>query len=365
MTRQICSVTAFVVATTLMQHPVTGAKPGTARPTIVDLGTLGGGVSDGYGINNDPDDIQVVGYSTRADGFAHGFFWTAATGMIDLGSLGRSSFARAINDQGMIAGNSEGAVFENWPVVWTVSSGVWTIERLPTMTGTCRGNALGLNNGINGDSSAVVVVGDVWCGVVVGDVWSGASRAVMWRRPQGEWLIQDLGTLPGDTDSSAWGVNDTGTVVGWSISSTGINTAFRWHPNTGMVALPGLGGNTSAVAIANNGDIAGTSIDAAGNSHAVRWRAIDDAIEDLGTLGGCCSAGSGINTAGTVVGVSDVSSRGNQRANQRAFLADPGAPMTEPGGSRGQSSAHALNDFGTIAGTIFSGQPHAVIWKLQ
>ena len=130
MTRQIFSVTAFVVATTLMQHPVTGAKPGTARPTIVDLGTLGGGVSDAYGINNDPDDIQVVGYSTRADGFAHGFFWTAATGMIDLGSLGGSSFARAINNQGMIAGNSEDAVFENWPVVWTVSSGVWTIERL-------------------------------------------------------------------------------------------------------------------------------------------------------------------------------------------------------------------------------------------
>jgi hypothetical protein len=39
--------------------------------------------------------------------------------------------------------------------------------------------------------------------------------------------------------------------------------------------------------------------------------------------------------------------------------------MTEPGGSRGQSSAHALNDFGTIAGTIFNGQIHAVIWKLQ
>ena len=103
-----CSVTAFVVATTLMQHPVTGAKPGTARPTIVDLGTLGGGFSDAYGINNDPDDIQVVGHSTRADGFAHGFFWTAATRMIDLGSLGRSSYARDINNHGMIAGAQRG-----------------------------------------------------------------------------------------------------------------------------------------------------------------------------------------------------------------------------------------------------------------
>ena len=131
-----------------------------------------------------------------------------------------------------------------------------------------------------------------------------------------------------------------------------------------MVALPGLGGNTSAAAIANNGDIAGTSIDAAGNSHAVRWRAIDDAIEDLGTLGGCCSAGSGINTAGTVVGWSDVSSAVTRVISVPFSLTREHA-MTEPGGPRGQSAARALNDFGTIAGTIFSGQTHAVIWKLQ
>ena len=93
MTRQYLSVTAFVVATTLTQHPVTAAKPGAGSPTIVDLGTLGGAFSDAFGINNDPDNIQVVGYSTRADGFSHGFFWTAATKMIDLGSLGRSSDA--------------------------------------------------------------------------------------------------------------------------------------------------------------------------------------------------------------------------------------------------------------------------------
>jgi probable HAF family extracellular repeat protein len=274
MTLQFFSVTAFVVATTLMQHPVTRAKPGTAKPTIVDLGTLGGGFSDAFGINNDPDDIQVVGHSTRADGFAHGFFWTVATGMIDLGSLGRSSYATDINNHGMIAGRSEAAVLEHWAVLWTVSSGVGTIEKLSTITGNCCGSANGLNNGIDGDSSAVAVVGS-------STVWSGEAHAVMWRRAPNEWLIEDLGTLPGDMASRAHDVNDSGTVVGVSIRSTEINTAFRWHPNTGMVALPSLGGNTNAAAIGNNGDIAGISIDAAGNSHAVRWRAIDDAIEDL------------------------------------------------------------------------------------
>ena len=161
-----------------MQHPVTGAKPGTARPTIVDLGTLGGGYSDAFGINNDPDDIQVVGQSTRADGFPHGFFWTAATRMIDLGSLGRSSSARDINNHGMIAGGAdEAAVFGNWAVVWTMSSGVWTIEKLPTITGACCGNARGLNNGINGDPSAVAVVGSrLVRRVTRRDVAKGARR---------------------------------------------------------------------------------------------------------------------------------------------------------------------------------------------
>ena len=354
MTLQLLSVTAFIVATTLMQHSVARAKPGATKPTIVDLGTLGGGFSDAYGINNDPGDIQVVGQSTRADGFAHGFFWTAATRMIDLGSLGRSSYATDINNHGMIAGRSEAAVLGYWAVVWTMSSGVWTIEKLSTITGTCCGSANGLNNGIAGDSSDVAVVGSSTVG-------SGEEHAVMWRRAPGEWLIEDLGTLPGDMASRAQDVNDSGTVVGVSVSSTEINTAFRWHPNTGMVALRGLGGSTSPAAIAQNGDIAGTSVDAAGNAHAVRWRAIDNAIEDLGTLGGCCSAGAGINSAGTVVGWSDVSRRGSQRA----FLAQPRARMTELGGPRGQSAARALNDFGTIAGGIGNGQLHAAIWKLQ
>jgi hypothetical protein len=39
--------------------------------------------------------------------------------------------------------------------------------------------------------------------------------------------------------------------------------------------------------------------------------------------------------------------------------------MTELGGPRGQSAARALNDFGTIAGSIANGQTHAAIWRLQ
>ena len=64
---------------------------------------------------------------------------------------------------------------------------------------------------------------------------------------------------------------------------------------------------TYALAISNSGDVAGLSTDAAGTRHAVRWRSSAGwAVEDLGTLGGCCSEGYGINTFGDVVGVSNV-----------------------------------------------------------
>ena len=347
MTRQFFSVTALVFATTLTQHPVTAAKPGGASPSIIDLGTLGT-FSDAFGINNDPDNIQVVGMSTRADGFTHGFFWTAATRMIDLGTLGRGSNAADINNHGVIAGGSEDALRQRWAIVWTMSSGVWAIEKLGT------GSANGLNNGTAGDPAAVAVVGRSGS--------SDGSHAVMWKRGTTEWLIEDLGTLPGDMSSSAYDVNDSETVVGVSVSSTLIQRAFRWTPSTGMVELPGLGGETMALAIGNSGDVAGLSTDGGGNRHAVRWRAGDNAIQDLGSLGGCCSEGYGINTTGTAVGVSQL---GGKRGNQHAFLATPGASMTDLGALRGQSAARDLNDFGTIVGSSGggNGQLHAAIWK--
>jgi probable HAF family extracellular repeat protein len=60
-----------------------------AKPSnVVDLGHLGGGFSDAFGINNDASSIQVVGRSTRSDGFTHAFFWTAPRPMVDLRTFG-------------------------------------------------------------------------------------------------------------------------------------------------------------------------------------------------------------------------------------------------------------------------------------
>jgi probable HAF family extracellular repeat protein len=353
MIRHLLTAAAVAVALTLPQLSVTAAKPG-AVPTITDLGTLGGGFSDAFGINNDPNDIQVVGRSTRADGFTHGFFWTASTGMIDLGTLGGNSFAEDINNHGVIAGSSDDAARQRRAVVWTMTDGSWTIRNLGTASGTCCSSAYGVNNGVAGDPSSAVVVGS-------SAVPSGGSHAVMWRQSGTDWLVEDLGTLPGDVASAAHDVNDGGTVVGISGNTLDVYSAFRWTPSTGMVRLPGLGGETYALAVSNTGDIAGLSTDAAGNRHAVRWLAGSDAIVDLGTLGGCCSEGYGINGLGDIVGVSSI---GLRSGTQHAFLSKPGGRITDLGALRGQSAARDLNDFGTVVGGSGKAQLHAAIWKL-
>lgn len=55
--------------------------------------------------------------------------------------------------------------------------------------------------------------------------------------------FQGLGFLPGGSYSDAWSVSaDGGVVVGRGISAAGVQVAFRWTDQTGMVPLGDLGG---------------------------------------------------------------------------------------------------------------------------
>lgn len=86
-----------------------------------DIGALNDGESEAWAIN---EAGEVVGESSfLVDGRAvtHGFYWSPTTGIVDLGAPSRFSYARDINESGVIVGSAE-------PVPGTVHGYAWTYQ---------------------------------------------------------------------------------------------------------------------------------------------------------------------------------------------------------------------------------------------
>ena len=109
--------------------------------------------------------------------------------------------------------------------------------------------------------------------------------------------MTELGGLPGATNSMAYGINDSGQVVGDSDSSTG-HPAFLYSNGTttgfGNLDIAAYGINASGQVVR----ITGTS---GGSAHACLYS--QGTLTDLGTLpGGTDSCVTGINASGEVMG---------------------------------------------------------------
>jgi probable HAF family extracellular repeat protein len=193
------------------------------------------------------------------------------------------------------------------------------------------------------------------------------------------YTVTDLGVLKSDNESSGFWINDSGTVVGCSDTETSEGYpctgtvagqhAFLWTKSGGMKDLGTLSGATisGAIGINSAGVMVGYSNvkgKPATNFVAVQWSA-SGAITNLGTLsGGSSSAAFEINSAGEIAGDSFMSSgivdaTSWTSSKIKSLGALPGAIFT---------AGLDINEAGHVVGeSVFSYGPpltsHAFVWN--
>lgn len=232
------------------------------RDGLLDLGTLGGS-SYPTAINNRG---EIAGYSdTKADN-RHAFIWTEAGGMKDLGALGNSiSEATGMNDHGQVVGVSN-TTPETHAFVWSAKTGMKDLGVVP---GYLYSFAYGTNKR-----------GDIYGSLENNQLTRPAL--FLWTDVSGITLLHPLGSYW----SIAAAMNNDGEIVGETRDIPSAASAFIWNKESGVKRLPTLGGAyAAAFSINNHGDIVGYSADTAGLGHSVLWthKGGDWTIQDLGT----------------------------------------------------------------------------------
>ncbi len=178
---------------------------GHSLTTLPSLAGAGAWVNaDGLAINNNG---IIVGSSGTSSNRTHAFLWDGT--MHDLhSSAGSNSVAVAINKDGTVVGYMYDFPSTKEPFIWTPSNAMTALS-LPGGYGTAQ--PLGLNNrgdivGVAGSGSAVL-----WTNGVMTDLQNVISSSPVW-----------------DLDG-AYGINDTGQIVGYG-KNGGLTKGFLLQP---------------------------------------------------------------------------------------------------------------------------------------
>ncbi len=224
----------------------------TAAEGMVALGTFGGSASEALGLS--PNGAIVVGKAQDSIGRWRAFRWTPTEGMHDLGTLGgRESEAAAVAPSGLIVGRAANTSLQLRAFLWSTQTGMRDLGTL----GGAESAALAIAR------DSVIVVG--WA-----ENADRQPRAFRWTPTEG---MRDLGTL-GGARSEAYGVSADGSViVGRAENPDRLWRAFRWTPTEGMQDLGTLGGRESAaLAVSADGSVVvGWAMTPTGDWHAFRW----------------------------------------------------------------------------------------------
>ncbi len=197
-------------------------------PLPPDGGQLDNEVSSAYGLSK--DGTTVVGLYWRpgaADGSAHASSWTAAGGMLDLGTQIRSGRANACSGTGATAvGWTEDPTGAWQPTVWENG----TVTVLNHTAASCEARS------ITADGS--MIVGYTY------DPPTFSRLAAYWTRSDSGWVESRIGVLPGTRQGDGFAIANDVTadgrvVVGYNTTRSfgGAQTGFVWTPTAGMVDI--------------------------------------------------------------------------------------------------------------------------------
>ena len=203
-----------------------------APPAPPDGGIMDQSLADAWGLSGDGQ--TLVGLYWRpgyTDGAAHPQAWTAATGMVALGTIGKSGRANAANyDGSVIVGWVDSPTGAWWPTVWV--RGVMTVLDQPD-GGACMGEA------VTPDGRTIV-------GMTMKRPYNPFrfGEAAVWRWNEGTstWNQEIIGSLPGT--GAPWGLAiaedvsaDGSMIVGYNrYSDPSTGRGFIWTRAMGMVA---------------------------------------------------------------------------------------------------------------------------------
>jgi probable HAF family extracellular repeat protein len=178
-------------------------------------------------------------------------------------------------------------------------------------------------------------------------------------------LRTDLGTL-GGASSYAYDVNDNGVVVGAAQTADGAFRGFRWTQSAGLQALAPLPNDmeSRAFAIAGDDAVIGLSFAEDGTARPVLWSSAGD-VSGLAipALPGAHLLPNDRNAQGTVVGDA-VFDEGE--ALVHAWVWTPGGSITDLADQLDvpfENYAAAVNEAGTVAGTLGGGLWRAYVWR--
>ena len=270
-----------ITAALLAVATVPAAAATTPQYQIYDIGVIdpGDDASQGFGVSHGG---IAVGRSIRTGG-SQAFTWTLNGGIVGLPNLaGRShAVSNSANDNGVVVGTAATTLFgtSRLPVIWQNGA----VSQLPLPPGETLGDA----NSVNASS---VAVGSVNGGSLQrGAIYSGGSGTIITQTTAngsffvtafgindsgrvvgqgidpmnaarnvgivydiGQNMAFEVGALPGLNGALAFGVSNTGYVVGSSMLNQGSGLPFIWSDQGGMVAIPLASGTSQGSARAVN-----------------------------------------------------------------------------------------------------------------